>query len=93
MKSGKKRNKPKTPQYASFKQIQLRGEGSGWGGESRFHKQRSMSFTLSPMGSHLRGICCYSKIISTEKISRNNNNTATEEEEWLNLCTQPKVRN
>ena len=77
----KKRERTKNTTVRNFKQIQLGGKGVvgvwGWGSQG-FTNGVVMSFTLNPMSSHLREIfAAIPKIIGTEKISRNNNNTVT----------------
>lgn len=86
-----KNTKHHSTQFSKTNPIRRRWEESRRE-ESRFHKRGWESFARNPkFTSSERKFLCYSKkIISTEKISRNNNNTVTYEGMWLHLCS-PKL--
>lgn len=73
MKSGKEKNKEKNQNTTvrNFQTNPIRRRGV------KVSQTEQYVVHSEPMSSPLREVCCYSKIISTEKISRNNNNTVT----------------
>lgn len=78
MKSGKETEKKKHHSTQFFKQIQFRRKRRRRRGESKVSQTERVVHSESKCSSHLREVLLlFQKIIGTEKISRNNNDTVT----------------